>query len=145
MKSVHYLLTPRLIVATAAIFTVVGCAGAPAPRAKLGAAEQAVMQARAAQAAEYAPLELRTSEEKLAEARAAVERNDYESSRRLAEAARVDAELAAAIAQRDRGKAAVNEVQQSLEALREQIRVTGGNTGAPSPGAARQRPPSSTQ
>jgi hypothetical protein len=73
-----------------------GCASAPPPTGLLDDAGQAVESARAAQADEYAPVELGRAEEQLAAARLAMDERDYAQARDLAEMAELDAELAKA-------------------------------------------------
>jgi hypothetical protein len=75
-----------------------GCS-MPAPRAEIATADMAVRQARQSRAPQYSRLELRTATEKLNGARQAMADEDYLLARRLAEQARVDAQLAETKAQ----------------------------------------------
>ena len=57
-------------------------------------AAQALAAARAAGAPTYAPLELRSAEDHLSQARAFAEKRHYEDAARVAEESRADSELA---------------------------------------------------
>ncbi|WP_042696197.1 DUF4398 domain-containing protein [Azospirillum sp. B506] len=72
----------------------------PPPTAQLGAASQAVQEAERANALQYAPVALQSARDKLAAADKAMRADERTRARRLAEEARVDAELATVTAQR---------------------------------------------
>jgi hypothetical protein len=96
-----------------------GCSGTRPPTAKIAQAEQAVREAtEQSEAQELAPLELRLAREKLAEARRAMDDDEHERARRLAEAAYVDAELAEEKANSEKAVRMARETQQSIETLR---------------------------
>lgn len=96
-----------------------GCAtSAPPPEQELAQAEQKVAAARQSNASEFAALELRTAEDKLKQARAAMDEEDYVTARRLAEAALVDAQVAESKAHSQSTMNAAQELSQSIESLR---------------------------
>jgi len=66
----------------------------PPPNIGLDAASRMLADARAAGAPMYAPLELRNAEDRLSQARASFDKNDYDDAARYASEARVDGELA---------------------------------------------------
>jgi len=103
---------------------LLGCAGGTPPMDAISTAETAVNEATDAKAAEYAPLELRLATEKLQRARMALEQEDYEQARRLAEAARVDARLAEAKARSESTRQQAQEVQQTIETLEREVDQT---------------------
>src|SRR5262245_61861361 len=70
------------------------CATAQPPVASLSRAELAVDQASASNASQYAPMELQSARERLADARLALDAREYERAHRLAEQALADARLA---------------------------------------------------
>ncbi|PWC82789.1 hypothetical protein TSH100_22735 [Azospirillum sp. TSH100] len=72
----------------------------PPPTAQLGAASQAVQEAERANALQYAPVALQSARDKLAAADKAMRADERTRARRLAEEARVDAELATVTSQR---------------------------------------------
>jgi hypothetical protein len=73
-----------------------GCGSVPAPVAEMSAAQTAVTSAEEANAAEYAPSDLDRARDKLIRAQAAMQEEDNEEARRLAEQALVDARVAEA-------------------------------------------------
>ncbi|MFA5683942.1 MAG: DUF4398 domain-containing protein [Lysobacteraceae bacterium] len=75
---------------------LVACASTPPPTSALDAADAAIVQARSAQAADHAPVELGFAESKRAQATAAVNNRDNALARTLALQAEADAELALA-------------------------------------------------
>ena len=109
-----------------------GCAGMPAPKEQIAVAQTAVNDAVRAGAPKYAPAELRLAEDKLKRALQMTDNRNQEEAKRLAEAAEVDARLAEAKATEARSREAANQVQQSLDALRQELRLnesTGSNQG----------------
>ena len=74
--------------------TLAACGGAPAPVAEMSAAQTAVTGAEEADAAKYAPSDLDRARDKLMRAQAAMQEEENEDARRLAEEALVDARSA---------------------------------------------------
>lgn len=101
-----------------------GCAGTPKPDAELARSETAVKQAIEVGAREHAPLQLRSAEQKLAQAKAAAQAKDNARARRLAEQAQVDAEVAEVTALATKAQKSVDELQQSIRLLRKELGVT---------------------
>ena len=101
---------------------VLGCASKGViPSENLSKAETAIQSARTTEARTYAPLDLRIAEDKLAEAQAAVRREDYDGARRLADEALVNAELAEKKAESEKAKRAAQEMRESIETLRRAV------------------------
>ncbi|MBS0570153.1 MAG: DUF4398 domain-containing protein [Proteobacteria bacterium] len=71
-----------------------GCSPTRPPDIGLDDAAQAVAAARVAGAPTYAPLELRSAEDHLSQARALAEKRHYDDARRLLAEAQADSELA---------------------------------------------------
>lgn len=71
-----------------------GCGPTRPPDTGLDDATQALASARAAGAPTYAPLELRSAEDHLSQARAFAEKRHYEDATRLAKESQADSELA---------------------------------------------------
>jgi predicted lipid-binding transport protein (Tim44 family) len=88
--------TQSLFGAAVILGTVAGCGGAPAPVAEMSAAQTAVTGAEEADAAKYAPSDLDRARDKLIRAQAAMQEEENEEARRLAEEALVDARAAEA-------------------------------------------------
>lgn len=118
-------LLPVRPLALASVLVLAGCASSRPPAgavgAELDAAQSAIAQADQASAAQHAPLELRNARQKAQQARAALDAGDTEVARRLSAEATVDAELAQVKARSVVSQAAVEEVRESIRALREEI------------------------
>lgn len=71
-----------------------GCGPTRPPDTGLDDAAQALASARAAGAPTYAPLELRSAEDHLSQARAFADKRHYDDSARLAKESQADSELA---------------------------------------------------
>ncbi len=85
-------------------------------------ATAAIQTARTAEAGNYAPLDLRIAEDKLADARTAETREDYDKARMLADEARINAQLAEKKADAEKAKRATKEIRDSVEGLDDAIR-----------------------
>ena len=98
-----------------------GCATAPPPTGLLDDAAEAVAAARAAQADEYAAVELGQAEERLAAARLAMDDHDYARARTLAEQAELQADLANARSRATLGRAQVKAASDENARLRREL------------------------
>ncbi len=95
-----------------------GCSARNYPAAIVSQAEIAVWEASESRAPQHAPLELRVAREKVEAAKQALKSENYESARRLAEQALVDAQLAKAKADSQFARQNAEELQKTLDALR---------------------------
>lgn len=119
---------PVLIALTAAGFlALAGCATPPVPPTEeLQAAESAISNAEQARVADYASAELSTARQKLALANTAARNNEMVKAEYLAIESRTHAEVALARAQELRAKAVNDDMQQSIDTLKEEMkRATG--------------------
>lgn len=98
------------------------CATTHEPREQMGRAEQAVSQAEQLDAEQHAAADLQLAREKLASARAAVVDDENTRARRNAEQAEVDALLASARTRQARAQTASDELEETVRALKEEIR-----------------------
>lgn len=98
-----------------------GCASTPPPTGELSAAQSAVAQARAAKAADHAPVEFGFAEEKLQTAKQALDQRQNDRARSAAEQALVDAELALAKSKAAEARARVKEKTESNARLRREL------------------------
>lgn len=98
-----------------------GCASAPPPVGLLDDAAGAVAAARAAHADEYAAVELGQAEERLADARLAMDDRNYGEARDLAEQAQLHAEVAAARSRALQGREQVKAASDENARLRRQL------------------------
>ena len=119
--------TLRLATAAAALLTLGACASEPPPDAALQAAELAITHAEQARVADYASTELTEARSKLADARSEVQLKHMMKAQRLAEQARVDADLASAKAEVAKAKTVNDDMQKSNETLKQEMQR---NTGA---------------
>ena len=94
------------------------CASVPPPESQMGKADLALRKAEQADAAHFAPLEMRTARTKLEAARAAMRDDENLEARRLAEQAKLDALLAEATAQTAQRREATDTIRADIEALR---------------------------
>lgn len=110
------------IVAALSVMFVMACASTgPAPLDLISRVEMVIQGARSSQAETYAPLPLKLAEEKLAEAKAAMDEDDYDRARRAAEAALADAELAQSRAKAEKTKRLSEDMEKSVRSLHEEI------------------------
>jgi hypothetical protein len=109
-----------LTLASSLVVVLGGCASTPAPSAQMAVAEASVQQANTASTRENAPAELQIAIDKLASARQAMTRKDYELAAQLADQAHVDAQVAEMHAQSARSRKAAQESQEAARALREE-------------------------
>ncbi len=116
--------------AAATVLALAACAASPLPPTdQLTRAESAIKRAEEARVADYASPELTSAREKLASARDAVNREDMELAGRLADQARVDAEVATAKTEAAKAKANITEMQKANTAIQQESqRNVGGST-----------------
>jgi hypothetical protein len=98
------------------------CAGNPdRPVQELARAEASIEQAQASGAREYGAAELEAAQNKLSRARTAADDNDHVMAGRYAREAALDANLAIAITRNRQAELSVEELNRSIETLREEI------------------------
>ena len=107
-------------VSLAAALLTSACAGNP-PVAQIAVAKAAVNNASAAGANEFAPLPLRSAQQKMEAAQQAMATEDYQMARLLSEEAEVDALLSTATARSVKAQRAVSQLQQDNNVLRQEI------------------------
>jgi uncharacterized protein DUF4398 len=104
-----------------AAVVIAGCASIPPPTEQMAVSRSALANAVSAGGSEYAPVEMRTAQEKMDRANRAMDKEDYENARWLAEEAQADARLAEKKAQSAKAEKAANAMQDGLRVLREEI------------------------
>lgn len=97
----------------------------PRPTSTVSQAELAINEAAQTQAPQYAPLPLQKAREKLQQAQQSMAEENYLQARRLAEQALVDAQLAQSVASARQAQNAAQELEQSLQTLRQEA-IRGG-------------------
>jgi outer membrane PBP1 activator LpoA protein len=114
------------VIALAGVFALAGCATAPPPSQELQAAESAITNAEQSRVADYASAELTIAREKLVAAQVATRKEDMPRAELLAVESRVHAELAYAQAEEMKAKAVNDEMQLSIDTLKQEMnRATG--------------------
>lgn len=109
------------------MLALAGCASAPeAPTESLRAAEMAIAHAEQARVADYAAPELGTARRLLSAARDAVVDEEMALAWRLAEQSRANAELAYAKAEAAKAAAVNEEMQKSIDALKQEMQRNSG-------------------
>lgn len=104
------------------------CASAPQPpTADLQAAELAIANAERARVADYASVELSEARDKLTAARSAVQQEQMSRAQRLAQQARVDAELATARAEVAKARVVNEQMQKGTDTLKQEMQRTTGD------------------
>ncbi|MCQ4258631.1 DUF4398 domain-containing protein [Stutzerimonas stutzeri] len=98
---------------------LVGCAGNP-PNEQFAVTESAVLSAVSAGGTEYAAVEMRAAREKWKQAELAMQQENYDEARKLAEQAEWDARVAERKAQAAKAKKAVEDANQGIQELREE-------------------------
>ncbi len=113
---------PRTLLAIAAAsLALAGCASVPAPTEQMAVSKSAIANAASAGGGEYASIEMRSAQDKMDRANAAIAKEDFESARWLAEEAQVDARLAEKKAQSAKARKAALVMNEDLRVLREEI------------------------
>ena len=116
----HY---QRWLAATAlgAAAFISACASVPAPTEQIAVSKVAIANAVSAGGSEYAPDDMRHAQDKMDRANQAMQKEDYDNARRLAEEAQVDARLAEKKAQSAKAQKAALVMHDDNRALREEI------------------------
>ncbi len=118
----------RLLAGATVIVALAACASTPMPPAEaLQSAQLAINSAEQERATEIAPLDMKLAHDKLGAANAAVVAENMTLALWLADEARVSAELASAKASEAKAKAVNDEMQQSIQALQQELNRNSGN------------------
>lgn len=115
------------LVAIAAVFCA-ACSSVPPPTDQIAVARSNVESALASGAIEFAPVEIKAAQDKLTEARIAMERDENSKARRLAEQVQVDAKLAELKTRANKAQAAVQETRQGIQTLQNELNRKSINT-----------------
>jgi hypothetical protein len=122
MESRNYHALHLAILIAAFVLLLGGCASdGTMSTQKIAAGEKAINTAKDGNASLNAPNELGAAEGKLAQAKEAFGKKDYEKAGALAEQASVDAEYAQTKATTEKNKKAAEEMKTKIDALRQEI------------------------
>jgi len=104
-----------------AAVVMAGCASTPKPTEQIAVSKSAIANAVSAGGSEYAPVEMKTAQDKMDRANRAMEKQDYENARWLAEEAQADARLAEKKAESGKARKAAIAMSDDIRVLREEI------------------------
>ncbi len=104
-----------------AALVVAGCASVPPPTEQMAVSRSAIANAVSAGGAEYAPVEMRAAQDKMDRAGRAMQKEEFQDARSLAEEAQADARLAEKKAQSAKAQKAANVTQDDIRVLREEM------------------------
>jgi predicted S18 family serine protease len=110
---------PKLAAVALGGLLLVGCAGNP-PNEQFAVTESAVRSAVSAGGTEYAAVEMRAAQEKWQQAELAMQKENYDEARKLAEQAEWDARVAERKAQAAKAQKAVEDANRGIQELREE-------------------------
>src|SRR5471032_2454846 len=120
--------TLQLLGALAIAVAAVGCASDKTPAtADVAVSRAAVDSATSSGAAELAPAELTSARDKMMKANQALAAKDYKAAKEWADLAVADAQLAQSKANTAKATSAANEVQQSVNAMRDELNRSNAN------------------
>lgn len=116
------------ILPCALLLMLTACSSTPiAPTQKIQAAELAITKAEQTRVADYASPELNQAREKLTASRTAVHDEKMVLAAQLADESRTSAELATAKAEVIKAKTVNDEMQKSIDTLKQEMRRNSGN------------------
>ena len=104
-----------------AAVVMAGCASVPKPTEQIAVSNAAITSASRAGGAEHAPVEMKTAQDKMTQANRALDKEEYESARWLAEEAQADATLAEKKAESAKARKAAIVMGDDIRVLREEI------------------------
>lgn len=98
-----------------------GCAATPLPATKISMARDSVGRALSAQATQFAPLEMKTAQDKLARMEQAIGEKNYLQVDALAEQIEADASLAEAKANAVRKQQVLTQAREGIQVLKQEM------------------------
>ncbi len=119
--ALHTMGSPARWFSLLAVAALAACATVPPPTAEMAVAEAAVVNANQAGAVQWAPAELRSAQDKLVRARAAMAGKEHAQALMLAHEVNADAQVAAVAARAAKAQRAADEVQEANRVLREEL------------------------
>ena len=100
---------------------VAGCSTMEPPKAEISKARSYIDAAEQDEADRYAAIALNRAKDRMSQAQEAMDREDFEQAKFLAEKALVDARLASATAQTEKMREALEEVNSGLKSLNSEL------------------------
>src|SRR5471032_926796 len=118
----------QLLCGAAVLLGLSACASDKTPAtADVAVSRAAVDSATSSDAAELAPAELTSARDKMMKANQALAAKDYKAAKEWADLAAADAQLAQSKANTAKATSAANEVQQSVNAMRDELNRSNAN------------------
>jgi predicted S18 family serine protease len=111
----------NLILFSSIILFAGACASTKPPNQKLTQLEASIKQAEQVGAENYAPLEIREARKKLDKVRDLMNKEKYDDAKLKADEAMVDAELAQMKSLSEKAQKAVDQLRESIKALKQEI------------------------
>lgn len=109
------------MVAIGAALSLAACASLPPPTEQMAVSRAAIASALSAGGNDYAAVEMKSAQDKLDLASRAMEKEDFENARRLAESSQADARLAEKKAQAGKAMKAASVTREDNRVLREEM------------------------
>jgi len=119
----HIRFSRPLIILGLAVTLAAWAGPGPRPDSNLRLATVSITQAEAADARQFEPILLNQAQNKVADARELIDREEYREAERLLEQAAVDAQLAGARSETEKARRAVEEINANIENLRRQLEM----------------------
>lgn len=107
--------------AIGAALGLAACASVPPPTEQMAVSRSAIANALSAGGSEYAPVEMKSAQDKLDLASRAMDKEEFDGARRLAEASQADARLAEKKAQAGKAMKAAGVTREDNRVLREEM------------------------
>jgi hypothetical protein len=104
-----------------AALVVAGCASVAPPTEQMAVSRSAIANAVSAGGADYAPVEMRAAQDKMDRAGRAMQKEEFQDARALAEEAQADARLAEKKAEAAKAQKAASVTQDDTRVLREEM------------------------
>lgn len=112
---------PKLLLTTLLATQLIACSTGSPPRQEMALTQASIRSAVAAGADEHASKPLRSAQQRLEKAQRLINSKKYDDATRQLQLALADAELAEATAEAQNSAIANNELQQSIDLMKEEI------------------------
>lgn len=120
MKPHNLIARPLIVLGLSA--ALIACAGpGPRPDSQLQIAASSIQQAEASDARKFDPVLLNQAQNRMADARELIDREEYPEAKLLLEKAAVDAQLAAARSEAEKAQRAVAEINRNIQNMQDQL------------------------
>lgn len=111
----------NILITVIAVAFISACASVPPPTEQVAISNEAVKYANSADVNEFAPMQLKSANEKMVLANTAMREKKYELARQLSEQAQVDAQLALEMTRAAKAQKAADALQEDNRVLRQEI------------------------